>query len=156
MRTLKSGRAVFTQPPMPIKCAGAPQKAMYLSADHWYRTKQLADMNVGFYSAGAVLFGVPDYVPALMKYVERYHARLNFIHTLTAIDGPARTACLSALEGGWQQSMIETKFDMIHVVPPQSAPDFIRSSPLADAAGWVDVDPGDAAPQTFCECLVAR
>ena len=30
-------RAVFTQPPMPIKCAGAPQKALYLSADHWLR-----------------------------------------------------------------------------------------------------------------------
>jgi sulfide:quinone oxidoreductase len=26
------GRAIFTQPPMPIKCAGAPQKALYLSA----------------------------------------------------------------------------------------------------------------------------
>ena len=35
---LKRGRALFTQPPMPIKCAGAPQKAMYLSGDHWLRT----------------------------------------------------------------------------------------------------------------------
>jgi sulfide:quinone oxidoreductase len=32
---LKEGRAIFTQPPMPIKCAGAPQKALYLSGDHW-------------------------------------------------------------------------------------------------------------------------
>ena len=30
---LRGGRALFTQPPMPIKCAGAPQKAMYLSGD---------------------------------------------------------------------------------------------------------------------------
>ena len=30
-------------------------------------------------------------------------------------------------------------FDMIHVVPPQQAPDFIRASTLVDAAGWVDV-----------------
>ena len=29
---------------------------------------------------------------------------------------------------------------MIHVVPPQIAPDFVRSSPLADSAGWSDVD----------------
>lgn len=29
---------------------------------------------------------------------------------------------------------------MIHVTPPQSAPDFIKESPLANAAGWVDVD----------------
>ena len=37
---------------------------------------------------------------------------------------------------------IETwvEFDMIHVTPPQSAPDFIKNSPLANAGGWVDVD----------------
>jgi sulfide:quinone oxidoreductase len=29
----QGGKALFSQPPMPIKCAGAPQKAMYLSAD---------------------------------------------------------------------------------------------------------------------------
>ena len=29
---------------------------------------------------------------------------------------------------------------MIHVTPPQSAPDFVKNSPLANAAGWVDVD----------------
>jgi sulfide:quinone oxidoreductase len=29
---------------------------------------------------------------------------------------------------------------MIHVTPPMSAPDFIKHSPLANEAGWVDVD----------------
>jgi sulfide:quinone oxidoreductase len=29
---------------------------------------------------------------------------------------------------------------MIHVTPPQSAPDFIKSSPLANATGWLDVE----------------
>ena len=66
---LRGGRALFTQPPMPIKCAGAPQKAMYLSADHWRGAGVLKDIDIGFYSAGAALFGVPDYVPALMEYV---------------------------------------------------------------------------------------
>ena len=36
---------------------------------------------------------------------------------------------------------VEKTFDMIHVVPPQSAPDFVRESPLASAEGWVEVDP---------------
>ena len=31
-------------------------------------------------------------------------------------------------------------FDMLHVVPPQSAPAFISQSGLADGAGWCDVD----------------
>ena len=29
---------------------------------------------------------------------------------------------------------------MIHVCPPQKAPDFVATSPLADAGGWLDVD----------------
>ena len=45
VRGLTSGTALFTQPPMPIKCAGAPQKAMYLSADHWQRQGRLSDID---------------------------------------------------------------------------------------------------------------
>ncbi len=142
VQNLHKGHAVFTQPPMPIKCAGAPQKAMYLSADHWYRTRRLADIEVDFFTAGAVLFGVKEFVPALMEYVERYGARLNFQHTLTRIDGPARRAWFRRVDTDGSASLVETTFDMIHVVPPQVAPDFVRVSPLADAAGWVDVDPG--------------
>ncbi len=140
VRSLRSGRALFTQPPMPIKCAGAPQKAMYLSADHWRRTGRLSNIEIGFYNAGAVLFGVADYVPALMEYVKRYDVALNFNHTLTAIDGPQRKAYFrKALGEGWSET-IEVGFDMIHVCPPQTAPDFVRESPIADASGWIDVD----------------
>ncbi len=32
-----SGTALFTMPPGPIKCAGAPQKIAYLAADWWRR-----------------------------------------------------------------------------------------------------------------------
>jgi sulfide:quinone oxidoreductase len=137
---LQRGRAVFTQPPMPIKCAGAPQKALYLSADHWKRSGTLANIEIDFYNAGEVLFGVKEYVPALMNYIERYSAVLHFRHKLVRIDGDARKAWFENTDAEGTKSMVETEFDMIHVCPPQCAPDFVRNSPLADAAGWVDVD----------------
>jgi sulfide:quinone oxidoreductase len=140
VQELKAGRALFTQPPMPIKCAGAPQKALYLSADHWRRHGRLKDIDVAFHNAGGVLFGVKDYVPALMEYVKRYDATLNFFHNLTAIDGPAKKAWFKVSKPDTEPETIEASFDMIHVCPPQIAPDFIRVSPLADQAGWVDVD----------------
>src|SRR3546814_10473042 len=34
---------------------------------------------------------------------------------------------------------VEERFDMIHVVPPQTAPDFVRSSPLAAPSGFIEV-----------------
>ncbi|WP_147476519.1 FAD/NAD(P)-binding oxidoreductase, partial [Pseudomonas coronafaciens] len=52
VQELKQGRALFTQPPMPIKCAGAPQKAMYLSCDHWLKAGHLAQIDTQFYNAG--------------------------------------------------------------------------------------------------------
>ncbi|MEY2908353.1 MAG: hypothetical protein RLZZ602_876, partial [Pseudomonadota bacterium] len=136
VQNLKSGRALFTQPPMPIKCAGAPQKAMYLSSDYWYRQGLINQIDVQFYTSTPGLFGVAAYVPALMKYVEKYGADLNFQHTLTKVDGANKVATFTNSEG----ATVESEFDMIHVCPPQCAPDFIRESALADEAGWVDVD----------------
>jgi sulfide:quinone oxidoreductase len=136
---LEGGRALFTQPPMPIKCAGAPQKAMYLSCTRWEKAGILSRIDVQFHTAGAVLFGVPAYVPALMEYVERYNAHLNFESKLVAIDGPAGMATFEQKHGD-TVVRAEERFDMIHVVPPQTAPDFIRSSPLAAASGFIDVD----------------
>jgi len=137
---LKTGRALFTQPPMPIKCAGAPQKALYLSADHWHRTGRLEDIEIGFCNAGGVLFGVKDYVPALQSYMDKYGARLDFFHNLVAVDGPAKQATFEVKKPDCEPERLTMEFDMIHVCPPQCAPDFIRVSPLADAAGWIDVD----------------
>ena len=149
VQKLNGGRAVFTQPPMPIKCAGAPQKAMYLSADHWRRTGVLKSIDIHFCNAGAVLFGVADYVPALMEYVKAYGISLDFANTLIAVDGPAKKATFSTVDAAGNKQQVVRDFDLLHVVPPQKAPDFIRVSPLADAAGWVDIDPATMRHKTF-------
>ncbi|MFN3249965.1 TIGR01244 family sulfur transferase [Roseibium album] len=149
VQEMQAGRALFTQPPMPIKCAGAPQKAMYLSADHWVRTARLGEIDIQFMNAGGVLFGVKDYVPALMDYVKRYGVSLNFFHNLIAIDGPAKKATFEVIAPGQEPLQVSVEFDMMHVTPPQIAPDFIRVSPLADSAGWVDVDQATLRHKTY-------
>jgi len=137
---LKQGKALFTQPAMPIKCAGAPQKALYLSADHWTRTKVLEQIDIEFNNAGGVLFGVKEYVPALMSYVEKYQAKLAFSSNLVAIDGDKKIATFMQTDAKGKTKQVKKTFDMIHVCPPQRAHAFIASSPLSDDAGWVDVD----------------
>jgi len=137
---LESGKAVFTQPPMPIKCAGAPQKVLYLSADQWLQKGRLKNIDISFYNAGPVLFGVADYVPALQSYMDKYGVALEFSQNLVNVDGTNKTAWFSKKDSEGNTETVSTTFDMLHVCPPQTAPDFIRNSPLADAAGWVDVD----------------
>jgi len=135
VRDLRMGRAVFTQPPMPIKCAGAPQKAMYLSCSHWEREHVLVEIDVEFHTAAPTLFGVKEYVPALQETVERYGIDVHFGSTLIAVDGPAQTATFKTENGE-----VTRDFDMLHVTPPQRPVEIVADSPLADAGGYVEVD----------------
>jgi sulfide:quinone oxidoreductase len=137
---LRSGKAIFTQPPMPIKCAGAPQKALYLSADHWLRSGCLDNIDIEFCNAGGALFGVKEYVPGLMEYINKYRAELSFGHNLKRVDGDTQTAWFEITGESGEPELVEKSFDFLHVCPPQTAPDFISASPLAGDGGWVDVD----------------
>ena len=134
-----SGIALFTQPPMPIKCAGAPQKIMYLAADRFRKKGILDKFSVEFCNAGPVIFGIPFFAKALTKVAAGYGIKSNFSHNLVAIDGAAKTATFEVTDSDGNKTRVDKKFDMIHVTPPQSAPDFIKNSPLANATGWVDV-----------------
>ncbi|CAA9890171.1 Pyridine nucleotide-disulfide oxidoreductase [Candidatus Methylobacter favarea] len=141
IRNIESGTALFTQPPMPIKCAGAPQKIMYLAADRFRKKGILDKFTIEFLNAGPGMFGVPFFAKALMKVVTHYGIKTSFNHNLVAIDGPAKTATFETTDSDGNKQQVVRQFDMIHVTPPQSAPDFIKKSPLANAAGWVDVHP---------------
>lgn len=137
LRTWRGGRAVFTQPAAPFKCAGAPQKILYLAADHWRRHQQPAEID--FYNAGGAMFGVPLFSAELDKVMAYYGAHAHTGHTLVAVDGAARQAYFETkVDGQTQRKTVA--FDLLHVVPPQSSLGFIRDSLLADAAGWVEVD----------------
>lgn len=140
VQNIKSGRALFTQPPMPIKCAGAPQKAMYLSCDIMRETGALPKVEVEFHNAGAVLFGVAAYVPALMEYIKKYHIDLRFESRLVAVDGAARIATFDRKAADGTVEKIQREFDILHAVPPQVAPDFIAASTLAGPGGYIEVD----------------
>lgn len=137
IRNLRGGQALFTQPAMPIKCAGAPQKILYLAADHCRRKG--IDAGMHFFTPGPAMFGVPFYSRALDKVVAHYGIQPHFSNNLVAVDGAARRATFEVTSGDSKQR-VELAFDLLHVVPPQSAPDFIKASPLADASGWVSVD----------------
>jgi sulfide:quinone oxidoreductase len=140
IRSLEGGTALFTQPTMPIKCAGAPQKIMYLAADRFRKKGILDKFTIEFCNAGPAMFGIPFFAKALEKVATGYGVIKSFNHNLVEIDGPNKTAIFETTDGAGNKQRIEKKFDYIHVTPPQSAPDFIKKSPLANAAGWVDVN----------------
>ena len=140
IQNLESGTTLFTQPPMPIKCAGAPQKIMYLAADRFRKKGILDKFNIEFCNAGPAMFGIPFFAKALDKVVADYGIKAEFKHNLVEIDGPGKKAIFEVTDADDKKKKVTKKFDMIHVTPPQSAPDFIKKSPLAAESGWVDVN----------------
>ncbi|CBL47032.1 Conserved hypothetical protein [gamma proteobacterium HdN1] len=138
VKSFKGGNAVFTQPVGAIKCAGAPQKAMYLSAQHWRDSGIKAD-TIQFRNGGAVLFSVPFYAKALARIVDSYGAKAYLGDALIEIRADEKIAVFERVKDG-EKVQEEVAYDLLHVVPPQSAPDVIRNSTLANAEGWVDVN----------------
>ena len=137
IKNLRSGRALFTFPNTPIKCAGAPQKIMYL-AEEWFREQQVRpDVEVNFISAGAAIFGIQKYREALEALIQKRHINTAFGMNLVKVDGPNQVAVFKNIHTG--EERVE-QFDLLHVTPPMSAPDFIKTSSIANQAGWVDVD----------------
>ncbi|RMJ06313.1 Sulfide dehydrogenase [flavocytochrome c] flavoprotein chain precursor [Marinobacter litoralis] len=140
IQEFSGGKALFTQAPAPIKCAGAPQKIAYLAADHFNKKGLGNACELKFYAAAGALFSVPDFVPPLTQVAKRHNIGLLMNHNLIAIDGEKKEALFRFTNSQGEITDVKETFDLLHVTPPQCAPDFLQGSPLANDAGWVDVD----------------
>jgi sulfide:quinone oxidoreductase len=137
IRALKKGTALFTHPSTPIKCGGAPLKITYLAADHWRRNGLGNQVKKKFIKGGGGIFSVKKYADSLTKVADRYGIERIWDLDLVALKVGEKKAVFRHIQTGEET---EEAYDMIHVTPPMGAPDFIKNSPLADGAGWVDVD----------------
>jgi sulfide:quinone oxidoreductase len=171
LKNFKGGTALFTQPTTPIKCGGAPQKIMYLADDYFRKTGVKKKSDIVFALPSGSIFGVKIIADTLMNVVDRKDINVRFFHKLVKVDADKKIAwyeidkdltaggCVTIADGDVasldrdiQYNYKDVKvtregdrfgihFDMMHLAPPQCAPDFIRNSPLAAETGWVSVDP---------------
>jgi sulfide:quinone oxidoreductase len=141
IRAFRGGTALFHMPGTPIKCPGAPQKIMYLAADYFRRNRISAEVIYG--SATASIYGVKEYAAVLDKVVARYGIDARYKHDLVEIR-PETKEAVFAINSDSGQSSVTIPFQLMHVAPPQIAPEFIRNSELAPSGqpglGWVEVD----------------
>lgn len=161
LKEFKGGNAIFTQAATPIKCGGAPQKIMYLAAEMFGKNGFTNNTNVVYATPGSVVFGVKEFLPALMKVINRHAITVKFFHKITKIDSTEKKVyftitatdesnCISINENqsiGEEvtgEATVAIKYDMLHLAPPQSAPDFVKESPIAHRegpnTGWANVN----------------
>jgi len=153
----KKPKVIYTQPNTAIKCGGAPQKMLYLSADFLKLDGLSAEYT--FATNGSKLFSLPAIEKSLEKTQERYDTITNkFKHNLIAIDTKAKKATFEhnySVKGEWDEDLEEyemipqkeevvMEYDFIHIVPPMAAVSAVANSDLAwqkgSAKGWLEVD----------------
>lgn len=140
--SFRGGVALFHMPGTPIKCPGAPQKIMYLAADHFRRKGISRDARVIYGSATASIYGVPQFAAVLNGVLERYGIDARFNHELVEIRPEKREAVFRNTKTSDGEQVV-IPYDLMHVAPPQRAPEFVRKSALADPEkreGWLKVD----------------
>lgn len=162
IQSFKQGSAIFTQPAGVIKCAGAPQKIMWMALSQWQRDGVRKQVKATFATGAGAMFAVPKYSQALEALRKERDVEGLFQHNLVKVDAKAKVATFQDLADGNKE--VQREFGFLHVVPPQKAFSWVAKSPLgksllclihrfqhlltkssciaktADAAGWVDVD----------------
>ncbi|TDB65909.1 NAD(P)/FAD-dependent oxidoreductase [Arundinibacter roseus] len=143
IKNFKGGTAVFTNPSSPIKCGGAPHKIMYLACDYWRKQGILDKCDVHYISGAGAIFAVKEYAATLSKVVADNNITTHFLSNTVEIDGSNKKVYYETKDASGTKVRKELAFDLLHAVPPQSAPDFIKNSKLADSAnafGYVEVN----------------
>ena len=160
IKNFKGGNAVFSQPSTPIKCGGAPQKIMYLAEEAFSKQGVRDNTKVIYATPSTVIFGVKEFAKTLDEVVKRKKIVTRFFYSPVKIDSAQKKIwfkyskpdgdVVKSLEGTMideklgEDQLIEMNYDMLHIAPPQRAPDFIRNSSLAHqdgpSKGWLNVD----------------
>ncbi|MFZ9661958.1 MAG: NAD(P)/FAD-dependent oxidoreductase, partial [Chitinophagaceae bacterium] len=160
LQNFKGGNAIFTLPATPIRCGGAPQKIMYLAEEYFIKSGVREKTNVIFASPGTVIFGTKEFAEELNRIIVKKHIHTKFYYKPIKIDAIKQeitfafskenvTLKESDLDQSFGEKMegenlVTMHYDMLHIAPPQSAPDFIKQSPFSfkegPNKGWLNVD----------------
>ncbi|KAJ3107945.1 hypothetical protein HDU96_007733 [Phlyctochytrium bullatum] len=136
IRNFQGGNALFTQPATPVKCAGAPQKIMYLAEEQFRARNVRAKTKVAFHTGMGKIFSVDKYGAELTNICKQRDIEVNLLSNLVSVDGANRKATFK--KGA---DSVTLDYDFMHVTPPMGPPAFLKQSEdLANADGWVNVD----------------
>ncbi|KAI8851082.1 mitochondrial Sulfide:quinone oxidoreductase [Chytridium lagenaria] len=138
IRNFKGGKAIFTQPATPVKCAGAPQKIMYLAEEQFRASNIRSKTDISFHSGMGKIFSVDKYGSELTNICKERDIAVNLLSDLVAVDGQNRKATFKKTSTGETTTL---DYDFMHVTPPMGPPSFLKEcEDLTNADGWVSVD----------------
>lgn len=119
----------------PFKCPAAPYEAAML-IDDYLRRKDLRDKS-------DIQVFTPEPLPMPVAGPDVGNAVISMLNEKEI--GFHSNTKVSSIEGGLKQVVFENglreKYDLLIAVPPHTSPKIVRECGLADASGWIPVDP---------------
>ncbi|KIK59878.1 hypothetical protein GYMLUDRAFT_97579 [Collybiopsis luxurians FD-317 M1] len=134
---LRNGNAIFTQPAGVVKCAGAPQKIMWMALDRFKKTSRANNIKVDFYTGMPTMFSVKKYSDVLDDLRQKRNVGGHFQHNLVSIDSANHKATFKKADN----TTTDVDYTTLHVTPPMGPLDFLKGSPIVDDSGYVSIDP---------------
>jgi len=128
------GRAVFSDTWTHLKCGGAPKKINLIAEDYCRRNGARDKVDFRFFSASDRMFEVPLFRQRLEQIYAERNIPVAFSHRLKAVDTGARKVTFEKqgnLAAGTNIERVTMDYEFLHIVPPMSAPDFVKQSPLS-------------------------
>jgi len=138
LQSFRSGNAIFTFPNTSIKCAGAPQKIMYIAEDYLRKKGKRDQANIMYKTSTTTIFGVKKYAQRLQEICNARDITVDTRQNLIRINPTQKIATFELLDE--PNKTISVEYSMLHVTPPMSPPKVLTKSSLSNSAGYLDID----------------
>jgi sulfide:quinone oxidoreductase len=162
------GRAYFTDTWTKLKCGGAPKKINLLAEDYCRGAGARGRVDIQLFTAHDHLFEVPVFQKRLQEIYSERGIPVTMNCRIKAVDTAARRVTFEryaqAPKAGETTAAPERftrDFDFLHIVPPMSAPGFVKDSALAvnpkngKVEDWVPTDPAKLVHARYHNVFVA-
>lgn len=147
LTNFSGGKVALVIASMPYKCPGAPHEGAMLIED-FFRAKGLQEkVEIDLFTPESQPLPVagPELGTAVKSMLEKKGIRFHPSMQLNSVDTKSKQLFFNGNE--------TFGYDLLVVIPPHQAPEVIRTSGLANANGWIDVNP--ASLQTKYENVFA-
>ena len=154
------GRAYFSDTWTKLKCGGAPKKINMMAEDYCRRKGVRDRVDIQLFTATDQLFDVPLFRKRLDAIYSERKIPISWNHRVKSVDTAARRVTFEK-RSGTTSELITREFDFLHIVPPMSAPRFVKDSPLVVNAStgkpedWVPADPATLVHARYRNICVA-
>ncbi len=151
---VKDGKLVFTNTYTKVKCGGAPKKICLLTEDSLRKRNLRKNFEISYFANQNELMKPKVYGDRLVEIFAERDIKVKYKHRLTGVDTSAKKAFFDLLpepsanpifDDATHEKLV-VDYELLHIVPPMSAPDFIKNSAVSvpidkdNQGGWIKVD----------------